>query len=209
VRAVVSGGYDLLADQADIRTSLVSTVVGAAPLRPEIQLFTVGTPDALHRTLDVAALSSWLALRRIDRETQRLESLEREAVPAAPPALPASLPPANAAPPAPITDEKATPSAALPPEPVPNLPATDVPAPERDPRRALPKPRVIAPHPAAAPTPRTPVAREQAAPLPPPIEVRPAPGESRQPKPQQTKQQQPKPRPPLVLTPQNPPRASF
>ena len=46
VRAVVSGGYDIPADQADIRAALVLTMVGPAAGRPEIQLFAEGTPDA-------------------------------------------------------------------------------------------------------------------------------------------------------------------
>ena len=76
-RAIVSGGYDIPADQADIRVVIASTTVGAAASRPEIWLFAVGAPNALNRTVDVAALSSWLAVRAIDRETRRLDSIER------------------------------------------------------------------------------------------------------------------------------------
>ena len=94
-RAIVSGGYDIPADQADIRAILASTAAGQATSRPEIQLFAVGSPDALDRTVDVAALSSWLAVRAIDRETRRLDSIERGEVP--PPELPASIPPPSAA----------------------------------------------------------------------------------------------------------------
>ena len=75
-RAIVSGGYDIAADQADIRASLASTRRCGSG-RPEIQLFAAGSPDALDRTVDVAALSSWLAVRAIDRETRRLDSIER------------------------------------------------------------------------------------------------------------------------------------
>ena len=53
VRAIVSGGYDIPADQADIRAALALTMTAG---RPEIQLFAVGTPDALNRTVDVAPL---------------------------------------------------------------------------------------------------------------------------------------------------------
>ena len=42
VRAIVSGGYDIPADQADIRAALALTMVGPATSRPEIQLFAVG-----------------------------------------------------------------------------------------------------------------------------------------------------------------------
>ena len=148
-RAIVSGGYDIPADQADIRASLASTATGPATSRPEIQLFAVGSPDSLDRTIDVAALSSWLAVRAIDRETRRLDSIERGDPPRA---TPASIPPAAAAPVSPSVSN-------------------------------------------------APIASHEVAPLPPPIEVRPAPGAIRP----------PKPRPPLALTPPaaSPPRPAF
>jgi large subunit ribosomal protein L24 len=196
-RAIISGGYDIPADQADIRASLASTTQGSASSRPEIQLFAAGTPDALDRTVDVAALSSWLAVRAIDRETRRLDAIER----GEPPPLSASLPPVSE-----------TPDAAL-----PGLPTSEVPIPGRDPRRALsppkakaaiPRPPAVLPAPGAAtpnvavpnatsPATAAPVAGQQAAPLPPPIEVRPAPGPVRPPR-----VAPPRLPPPLVLTPQ-------
>jgi large subunit ribosomal protein L24 len=179
-RAIVSGGYDMSADQTDIRTALASTTIGSATGRPEIQIFAVGSPDALDRAVDVAALSSWLAVRAIDRETRRLDSIERGEVP--PPALPASIPPpAMAQPPA-----EAPPAVKL-----PDLPISEVPIPGRDPRRTAPKPRVSAPPPVVPLPSHAPVVSQQLAPLPPPIEIRPAPGPVAK----------PKPRPPLVLTP--------
>ncbi len=84
--------YDVAADQVDIRASLTSTTIGSASSRPEIQLFVVGPPDALTRNVDVSALSSWLAVRAIDRETRRLDSIERSEPP---PPLPASIPPST------------------------------------------------------------------------------------------------------------------
>jgi large subunit ribosomal protein L24 len=188
-RAVVSGGYDIGADQTDIRAAVTSTAAGSAASRPEIQVFAVGSPDALDRTVDVAALSAWLGLRAIDRETRRLDSIERGDVP--PPALPASIPPpAMAQPPA------DTPALKL-----PDLPVSEVPVPGRDPRRVMPKPKVSAPVVPAPPIPSAPVVSQQVAPLPPPIEVRPAPAPAAK----------PKPRPPLVLTPpvQTAPRSAF
>ena len=68
---------------------------GRRASRPEIQLFAAGPPDALDRTVDVAALSSWLAVRAIDRETRRLDAIERGEPP---PPFSASLPPATTAP---------------------------------------------------------------------------------------------------------------
>ncbi|MGO4714538.1 AsmA family protein [Bradyrhizobium sp. 2TAF24] len=195
-RAIVSGGYDIPADQADLRASLISTRVGTDTSRPEIQLFAHGAPDRLSWTVDVTSLSSWLAVRAIDRETRRLDAIERGEPMSPPPQQqpPQQVPAQQPAPPA---------TAALPPavEPVPGaLPATGVPVPGRDPRRQEPKVRPATSTPAAAPraTPPQAAAVPPAAapgvqPLPPPIEIRPAPGAVRHPK--------PAPRPPLQLAP--------
>ena len=175
-RAVISGGFDIPADQADLRAIITSTAAGSATGRPEIQLFAAGSPDALNRTVDVAALSSWLAVRAIDRETRRLDSIERGEP--SPPVVPASIPP---------------PAAALPSAPPRNVLPSDQPLSAVPPRRVPPKPTLSVPRPPAAPAASpAPVVSQQVAPLPPPIEVRPVPGVVRQ---------QPKPRPPLVLTP--------
>jgi large subunit ribosomal protein L24 len=184
--AIISGGYDIPADQADIRATVALAADSFATGRPEIQLFAVGSPDRLDRTVDVSALSSWLAVRAIDRETKRLDSIERGEVPQT---VPASIPPPAVA----------QPPAVAPIAPPQDQPLSDVPMPGRDPRRIPVKPRIVAPRtlppvtsPNAAPAP-PPVVSQQVAPLPPPIEVRPAPGALR-PTP-------PRPRPPLVLTP--------
>jgi large subunit ribosomal protein L24 len=181
-RAIISGGYDIPADQADIRVSLASMAAGSGTSHPEIQLFAAGSPDTLSRTVDIASLSSWLAVRAIDRETRRLDSIERGERPAA---LPASVPPAAAA------------TSDVPEAVAPDLSPPDVPMPGRDSRRPPLKPRISAPRPPAAlqnppPASNAPVVSQQVAPLPPPIEVRPAPGVLRP---------APKPKPPLVLTP--------
>ena len=174
-RAVVSGGYDIPADQADIRVVVASTTAGTPTSLPEIQLYAVGSPDTMNRTVDVAALSSWLAVRAIDRETRRLDAIERGEPP---PPLPASIPP--------DVD-------------LPVLAPSDVPTASHGPQRPPQKPRAGARPPAASPN--APVVSQQLAPLPPPIEVRPAPNVARP----------PKPRPPLALTPPAtaPPRPAF
>ncbi|MDA9467424.1 AsmA family protein [Bradyrhizobium sp. CCBAU 53415] len=183
-RAIVSGGYDIPADQADIRVSLTPIMTGLSGAPPEIQLFAAGPPDRLSRTIDLTPLSSWLAVRTIDRETRRLDAIERGEPPPATAALPSLV------------------------SPDPEPPLLDVPLPGRDPRRApqkskaAPTPRAPQAAPAAPSPPLTsppltgpPLASQQAAPLPPPIEVRPAPGPA---------PAKPRPKPPLVLTPQNP-----
>ncbi|OIQ74561.1 hypothetical protein GALL_437800 [mine drainage metagenome] len=179
-RAVVSGGYDIPADQADIRATVALAAVGQTTSRPEIQVFATGSPDALDRTVDVSALSSWLAVRAIDRETRRLDSIERGETPAA--VTPTSIPP-----------EVAQPPVAAPDATQPSQPSSEAPLSGRDPRRFQPKPKVSAPRPLAAPSvTNAPVVSQQVPPLPPPIEVRPAPGVTARP---------PKPKPPLVLMP--------
>jgi large subunit ribosomal protein L24 len=204
-RAVVSGGYDIAADQVDMRALLMST---ALPNRPEILVLAHGTPDAPVKTLDVTSLSSWLAVRAIDRETRRLDAIERGEVP--PPPVIAPAPPAV---PAVKGAAIAPPPAAPRAEPSPDLPVMDVPTPGRDPRRAPAKAKVepkgepkgepklepkAAPRP--VPPPQTaiapPIETQPAPALPPPIDVKPAPGQ--QPRPAST----PRPRQPLVLTPQ-------
>jgi hypothetical protein len=151
-RVIVSGGYDIAADQTAVRVSLTSTALGSETSRPEIEVFAAGSPDALSRTVDVGALSSWLAVRAIDRETRRLDSIDRGEVP--PAALPTSIPP---------------PALTLPPA----------------------KPKMSGPRlPSPPQSSNAPVVSQQVAPLPPAIDIRPAPGA-----------RPPKPRPPLALTP--------
>ena len=180
IRAIVSGGYDIPADQADIRATLSAPGAGAGQASPpEITIFAAGSPDALDRTVDVAALSSWLAVRAIDRETRRLDSIERgEATRSSdlptipPPAQPMSLPEAS----------PGQPSADTPPRPLPPRPRVSAPRP----------PAAVNAPPASHPANSGPVVSQQAAPpLPPAIDVRPAPAVARP----------PRPRAPLVLTP--------
>ena len=180
VKAIISGGYDIPADQADIRAAISLT---ATTGRPEIQLFAAGTPDALTRSVDVTALSSWLSVRAIDYETRRLDAIERGEPPPPMPA-PISLPPLEVQTPLEIT-------------PAPS--AAPVPGQRRPPAKQKAAPRPPATPPVVngpqTPTPPAPVAG-QVAPLPPPIDVKPAPGAAK-----------PRLRPPLALTPQvaNPP----
>ena len=92
-RAIVSGGYDIPADQADIRASLTPIMTGLSGAPPEIQVFAAGPPDKLNRSVDLAPLSSWLAVRTIDRETRRLDAIERGEPPPATAALPTLVSP--------------------------------------------------------------------------------------------------------------------
>lgn len=172
-RTVFSGGYDIPAGQANIRATLTSSLSGPAGGHPEVELFVIGTSDSLHRSVNIAPLSSWLALRAIDRETRRLESMQRAAIPPATTSV--TLPLADDKPAAP--QETATPAPSIP------LP-DDVPLPGGDPRRSAAKPKAAPSQAINAPV------DHRVTPLPPPIEVRPAPGPKSS-----------RPRGPLVLTP--------
>jgi len=155
-RIVLSGGYDIAADQVDLRAVMTAPGLASGAFRPEIQLLATGTPDALQRQVDVAALSSWLATRRIDSEIQRLQAIEQGEAPTMVPPQP-SGPPTDAAEP----------------------PVSSIRLPERDPREGPGSPKTP-PRPAPSQAAREPVATGQAAPLPPPITIRPAPGDARQ-----------------------------
>lgn len=157
-RAVVSGGYDITADQVDIRAALSSNIGGNEGVRPEIQIFLRGTPDKLDRDLDITSLSSWLMLRAIDRETKRLDRLQGSAPHSSAVAVPPPTEPLQS----PSQSEALAPS--------------DVRIPSGDPRKRAPASRP----PAAATT--APLRHHdappagRAPPLPPPIDIRPAPG---------------------------------
>ncbi|MGX7741191.1 AsmA family protein [Rhodopseudomonas parapalustris] len=239
-RAVISGGYDIAAGQADLRVTLTPTEP-AQELPPEIRIFAAGPLDRMEWSRDLSGLSSWLSIRRIDRETRKLQMLEQgskplvatdspgssptPAQPGRPPEQTSSLPRPTAS----SNPESASPATARTPPDTPQAaprgaPASAVPAtgqgtglstalpqtpplPDADPRRATPKPRAqpqrpASPQPKMSPQSQTPpqpqastaapsTPREKLAPLPPPLEIKPAPGDARP----------SRPRPPLALSP--------
>jgi len=118
---------------------------GASQGRPEIGIMLKGPIAAPKRTLDVAALASWLALRAVEQQAKRLDALEsgRE-VPVEPAAPAAPVPPA--------AKPSEAPAPTVAPRPVRTMPGV----PARPPRS-----RPAAPAQSAAP------------PLSPPIDIRP------------------------------------
>lgn len=147
-RATISGSYDIPEGQGDLRIGL-KAMSGTMKDAPDIQIFLRGTADRMERDVDVAALSSWLSLRAIERETQRLDALEKQG--AWPPKPPA-------------------PQTSAPVQSGPGLPPAEVKIPGTDPRRRAPV--------AVAPRDR-PASSPQLVPLPPPIDIKPAPGTRR------------------------------
>jgi large subunit ribosomal protein L24 len=169
VRAVgadltAGGGINLSEGAIDARLILAGVAGPTAPAntRPEVTIVLKGPIDSAKRTLEVTALSSWLALRAVEQQSKKLDLLEgREPPPVVPQsgdiptgsATPQGTPaPAPAAP----ASESATPAA------TPATPAIEAPQP-RSTMRPPPKPKP------AVPT------AEQVAPMPPPIDIRPAP----------------------------------
>jgi len=142
-----SAGYDNAAYQFDIRATLTSTRHGSASSRPDLTLFVHGTPDAPQVMTDVSSLASWLALRTIERETQRLDAIERgdATARAQRPQAPAPAPPPQTAPeaaapamPQPVTAAPVSPVAPLPPPvEVRPVPGTARPQPKASPPLVL------------------------------------------------------------------------
>jgi uncharacterized protein involved in outer membrane biogenesis len=160
----VSGGVNLAEGALDVLLTLSGASGPGAPAntRPEVLVALKGPLDAPKRTVDVAALASWLALRAVEQQSKKLDVLEgREpavtptrAVPPARPAINANTQPAPAAQPAA-------------PEAAPEEPGASPPSVRTQPA-SVPKPK-----------PAAPAAEQRAPPLPPPIDIRPAPQPSR------------------------------
>ena len=169
VRVAIAGGYDLLADQADLRAVMMPINTRPISGRPDIRVDLNGSPDILARTVDVAGFQSWLSMRAIDRETRRLDQLERGVT---------STPEPYA-----LWDET------LPK--IDPLAPSEVRVPARDPRRKSAVPKAAPPRPPVAsqpPVTRSPPANShtgnaQVQPLPPPIDIKPAPGMLQKPRP--------------------------
>lgn len=154
-RLNLSGGYDIAADQIDVRAALAATAIDTPGLgRPEILLLLFGSPDRPDRTVDVAALSSWLGLRAIDRETKRLDAIERTNPLLNPPKPPepapqAAVPPAQEpAPPPPAPRVEAVPPPAAPAVAPPLPPPVEIrPAPGPRPSQRQSAPLNLVPRP--------------------------------------------------------------
>jgi large subunit ribosomal protein L24 len=145
-----------------------------------------GPIDAPKRSIDVAALSSWLALRAVEQQSKKLDVLEGREPPAAP--APSSTPGAapgrneGAALTVPLPEATGTNSSAAKPT------LTDDASPTRPARTPIvPKPK-SEPKPAVS-------AADQLQPLPPPVDIRPAPT-PRPPRPAAARQPPKPPTPP-------------
>jgi large subunit ribosomal protein L24 len=165
----VSGSVNLADAALEGRLTLFGMGGASAPpdTRPEITIALKGPVDTPKRSIDVAALASWLALRAVEQQSKKLEALEGRA-PAAPsytPAAATSAPTANANPrttpaqTAPAVDA-AVPAAA---HTEPDAPGARPAARTQPATPSVQKPKPVAP------------TAERAPALPAPIDIRPAP----------------------------------
>jgi large subunit ribosomal protein L24 len=140
----LGGSVDLAHDVLDARLTFSGAARSDAPAgtRPEIGIALKGPVDAPTRTLEVVALSSWLALRAVENQTKRIDALEsgrEQPVNPSAPAAPAVTPPASS-----------PPASATPPRAARSVPETQVvrprpPAPTTGQAPALPPPLDLRP----------------------------------------------------------------
>jgi AsmA-like C-terminal region len=141
-----SGSVNLAEGAIDARLTLFGAGGAGAPAdtRPEIGIVLKGPIDTPKRTVDVAALASWLALRAVEQQSKKLDVLEGRA------------PASSAQPAAAKTNaDPAAPKVPSPAKPKPPVPAAEAVQP-------LPPPIDVRP----APTPRAPRAQPGATPAP-------------------------------------------
>jgi large subunit ribosomal protein L24 len=153
----VTGSVNLAESALDARLTMFGTGGAGAPAntRPEVAVALKGPVETPKRTIDVAALASWLALRAVELQSKKLDVLEgRAAVPSPTPAA------VNVnTQPAPGPKEPAAAAARIEP---------DAAAPHPSARTQPTAPSVQKPKPTAP-------AAERAPPLPPAIDIRSAP----------------------------------
>jgi large subunit ribosomal protein L24 len=155
-----TGSIDLTQSAIDARLILSGPKVADAPAggHPDISVSLKGPIDAPKRTLDVAALANWLALRAVDQKARRVDALEQAAREHPPDAGETTGSPAE-------RDPVDTVPAAVPRAARPSSVASPVTGPPAASTGGLAVKR---------PTPTAPTV-EQAPPLPPPLDIRPAP----------------------------------
>jgi large subunit ribosomal protein L24 len=149
----VSGSVNLTEAALDARLTMFGAGGAGAPAntRPEIGIALKGPIDTPKRTIDVAALASWLALRAVEQQSKKLDVLEGRAP--VPPSTPAAV---NA----PTSAAKPKPAAPAAERVQPLPPPIDI--------RPAPTPRAPRSQPGAAATQGAPTqAQQKPAPAPP------------------------------------------
>jgi hypothetical protein len=93
---VINGNVSLIDGSLDAKLVLFGSAAVSVPpnTRPEATILLKGPFDAPLRTMDVAALANWLALRSIEQQSRKLDILEGRA-PVTPSLGPPEQPPAE------------------------------------------------------------------------------------------------------------------
>lgn len=144
---IASGSYNLADSGLDARFSLRGPAAAGVAQRPELAIQLRGPALSPQKSLDVSALTGWLAMRSVDQHTRKIEAIEQARPQPQEPAVesPAADPDQNSA--------------------LPDVPPV-LPRKRPPPQAAVPSATPIQPQ----PQPHAP----RAEPLPPPIEVGPA-----------------------------------
>jgi large subunit ribosomal protein L24 len=72
----VTGSYDFSDARIDLRLAMAGPAAGEA-LQPQIAVQLRGPAGKPERVLDVSALTGWLALRSVNRQTRKIEAIEQ------------------------------------------------------------------------------------------------------------------------------------
>lgn len=83
----VTGSFHLADSRIDARVALSGQAPAGVSLRPELGVMLRGPASALERSLDVSALTGWLALRSVDRQAKQIEAIEQGRPDLSPPVL--------------------------------------------------------------------------------------------------------------------------
>jgi len=157
----VNGNVNLAEGDLDARLILFGAGGAGAPAntRPEVGIALKGPIDTPKRTIDVAALASWLALRAVEQQSKKLDVLEgRAPVPSPTPVKANTETPTDPAAPKPPSASKPKPAAPAVERLQPLPPPIDI--------RPAPTPRAPRP-PGAAATQAGPTHAQKPAPVPP------------------------------------------
>jgi large subunit ribosomal protein L24 len=150
----IGGSLDLSDWLLDARLTLSGPAEGqGAAVRPDILVSLRGAPTAPQRNVDVSALVGWLMLRAVERESQRLDTLQNERTEIHP------------------TNPEVAPTLRPAPSIVRTAPPPEAPAERPRPRATTPPPAPQKTGPRSAAVPPTEIAPDLA----PPMEIRPIP----------------------------------
>ena len=74
---VATGSYNLADSGLDARVALRGPATAGVAQRPELAILLRGPALSPQSSVDVSALTGWLALRSVDQQTRRIEAIEQ------------------------------------------------------------------------------------------------------------------------------------